>query len=155
MTMQVTLEIAKYVHKLTEDELYNLIESMTFEQYRRYLSIKEMMAEMDEKDFADVVDEEEFTADRTWDYESYDAFAEAMTGVSLQRTEQVMQFYNTYVEPSKVQAGVTTIDGLLDSGADWYSNDYILSLNQRWQKKQCRSTMDQMEIFMLFPQCQC
>ena len=129
------LEIAKYVHKLTEDELYNLIESMTFEQYRRYLSIKEMMAEMDEKDFADVVDEEEFTADRTWDYESYDAFAEAMTGVSLQRTEQVMQFYNTYVEPSKVQAGVTTIDGLLDSGADWYSNDYILSLNPEMAKE--------------------
>ena len=129
------LEIAKYVHKLTEDELYSLIESMTFEQYRRYLSIKEMMAEMDEKDFADVVDEEEFTADRTWDYESYDAFAEAMTGVSLQRTEQVMQFYNTYVEPSKVQAGVTTIDGLLDSGADWYSNDYILSLNPEMAKE--------------------
>ena len=123
------LEIAKYVHKLTEDELYSLIESMTFEQYRRYLSIKEMMAEMDEKDFTDVIDEEEFTADRTWDYESYDAFAEAMTGVSLQRTEQVMQFYNTYVDPSKVQAGVTTIDGLLDSNADWYSNEYILSLN--------------------------
>ena len=36
------LEIAKYVHKLTEDELYSLIESMTFEQYRRYLSIKEI-----------------------------------------------------------------------------------------------------------------
>ncbi len=53
------LEIAKYVHKLTEDELYSLIESMTFEQYRRYLSIKEMMAEMDEKDFSDVIDEEE------------------------------------------------------------------------------------------------
>ena len=58
-------------------ELYSLIESMTFEQYRRYLSIKEMMAEMDEKDFSDVIDEEEFTADRTWDYESYDAFAES------------------------------------------------------------------------------
>ena len=129
------LEIAKYVHKLTEDELYDLIESMTFEQYRRYLSIKEMMAEMDEKDFSDVVDEEEFTADRTWDYESYDAFAEAMTGVSLQRTEQVMQFYNTYVEPSKVQAGVTTIDGLLDSNADWYSNDYILGLNPEMFKE--------------------
>ena len=123
------LEIAKYIHKLTEDELYDLIESMTFEQYRRYLSIKEMMAEMDEKDFSDVVDEEEFTADRTWDYESYDAFAESLTGVSLQRTEQTMQFYNTYVDPSKVQAGVTTIDGLLDSNADWYSNEYILSLN--------------------------
>lgn len=53
------LEIAKYVHKLTEDELYSLIESMTFEQYRRYLSIKEMMAEMDEKDFTDVIDEED------------------------------------------------------------------------------------------------
>lgn len=123
------LEIAKYVHKLTEDELYSLIESMTFEQYRRYLSIKEMMAEMDEKDFSDVIDEEEFTADRTWDYESYDAFAESLTGVDLQRTEQTMQFYNTYVDPSKVQAGVTTIDGLLDSNADWYSNEYILSLN--------------------------
>ena len=123
------LEIAKYVHKLTEDELYSLIESMTFEQYRRYLSIKEMMTEMDEKDFSDVIDEEEFTADRTWDYESYDAFAESLTGVSLQRTEQTMQFYNTYVDPSKVQAGVTTIDGLLDSNADWYSNEYILSLN--------------------------
>ena len=129
------LEIAKYVHKLTEDELYNLIESMTFEQYRRYLSIKEMMAEMDEKDFTDVIDEEEFTADRTWDYESYDAFAEAMTGVSLQRTEQVMQFYNTYVDPSKVQAGVTTIDSLLNSNADWYSNDYILGLNPEMFKE--------------------
>ena len=129
------LEIAKYVHKLTEDELYSLIESMTFEQYRRYLSIKEMMAEMDEKDFSDVIDEEEFTADRTWDYESYDAFAESLTGVSLQRTEQVMQFYNTYVDPSKVQAGVTTIDSLLDSGADWYSNDYILSLNPEMAKE--------------------
>ena len=53
------LEIAKYVHKLTEDELYSFIESMTFEQYRRYLSIKEMMAEMDEKDFTDVIDEED------------------------------------------------------------------------------------------------
>ncbi len=129
------LEIAKYVHKLTEDELYDLIESMTFEQYRRYLSIKEMMAEMDEKDFSDVVDEEEFTADRTWDYESYDAFAESLTGVSLQRTEQIMQFYNTYVDPSKVQAGVTTIDGLLDSNADWYSNDYILGLNPEMFKE--------------------
>ena len=129
------LEIAKYVHKLTEDELYSLIESMTFEQYRRYLSIKEMMAEMDEKDFTDVIDEEEFTADRTWDYESYDAFAESLTGVSLQHTEQVMQFYNTYVDPSKVQAGVTTIDGLLDSNADWYSNDYILGLNPEMFKE--------------------
>ena len=129
------LEIAKYVHKLTEDELYSLIESMTFEQYRRYLSIKEMMAEMDEKDFSDVIDEEEFTADRTWDYESYDAFAESLTGVSLQRTEQTMQFYNTYVDPSKVQAGVTTIDGLLDSNADWYSNDYILGLNPEMFKE--------------------
>ena len=129
------LEIAKYVHKLTEDELYDLIESMTFEQYRRYLSIKEMMAEMDEKDFSDVVDEEEFTADRTWDYESYDAFAESLTGVSLQRTEQTMQFYNTYVDPSNVQAGVTTIDGLLDSNADWYSNDYILGLNPEMFKE--------------------
>ena len=129
------LEIAKYVHKLTEYELYNLIESMTFEQYRRYLSIKEMMAEMDEKDFSDVVDEEEFTADRTWDYESYDAFAESLTGVSLQRTEQTMQFYNTYVDPSNVQAGVTTIDGLLDSNADWYSNDYILGLNPEMFKE--------------------
>ena len=129
------LEIAKYVHKLTEDELYSLIESMTFEQYRRYLSIKEMMAEMDEKDFSDVIDEEEFTADRTWDYESYDAFAESLTGVDLQRTEQTMQFYNTYVDPSNVQAGVTTIDGLLDSNADWYSNDYILSLNPEMFKE--------------------
>ena len=129
------LEIAKYVHKLTEDELYSLIESMTFEQYRRYLSIKEMMAEMDEKDFSDVIDEEEFTADRTWDYESYDAFAESLTGVDLQRTEQTMQFYNTYVDPSNVQAGVTTIDGLLDSNADWYSNDYILGLNPEMFKE--------------------
>ena len=67
------LEIAKYVHKLSEEELADFVESMTFEQYRRYISIKEMMAEMDEKDFADVVDEEEFTADHTWDYASYDA----------------------------------------------------------------------------------
>ena len=108
---------------------------MTFEQYRRYLSIKEMMAEMDEKDFSDVVDEEEFTADRTWDYESYDAFAESLAGVDLQRTEQTMQFYNTYVDPSNVQAGVTTIDGLLDSNADWYSNDYILGLNPEMFKE--------------------
>lgn len=129
------MDIAKYIHKMTEEELEEFVSSMTFEQYRRYLSIKEMMAEMDEKDFSDVIDEEEFTADRTWDYESYDAFAESLTGVSLQRTEQVMQFYNTYVDPSKVQAGVTTIDSLLDSGADWYSNDYILSLNPEMAKE--------------------
>lgn len=129
------LDVAKYIHKLSEEELTDFVESMTFEQYRRYLSIREMMAEMDEKDFADVIDEEEFTADRTWDYESYDAFAESLTGVSLQRTEQTMQFYNTYVDPSKVQAGVTTIDGLLDSNADWYSNDYILSLNPEMFKE--------------------
>ena len=129
------LDVAKYIHKLSEDELADFTESMTFEQYRRYLSIKEMMAEMDEKDFSDVIDEKEFTADRTWDYESYDAFAESLTGVSLQRTEQTMQFYNTYVDPSKVQAGVTTIDGLLDSNADWYSNDYILGLNPEMFKE--------------------
>ena len=129
------LDVAKYIHKLSEEELTDFVESMTFEQYRRYLSIREMMAEMDEKDFADVIDEEEFTADRTWDYESYDAFAESLTGVSLQRTEQTMQFYNTYVDPSKVQAGVTTIDGLLDSNTDWYSNDYILSLNPEMFKE--------------------
>lgn len=123
------LDVAKYIHKLSEDELVDFVESMTFEQYRRYLSIREMMAEMDEKDFVDVIDNEEFTADRTWNYESYDAFAEAMTGVSLQRTEQTMQFYNTYVDAARVQTGVTTIDSLLDSNADWYSNDYILSLN--------------------------
>ena len=129
------LEIAKYVHKLSEEELADFVESMTFEQYRRYISIKEMMAEMDEKDFSDVIDEEEFDADRTWEYASYDAFVEALTGVSLQRTEQTMQFYNTYVDPSKVQAGVTTIDGLLDSNADWYSNDYILGLNPEMFKE--------------------
>lgn len=129
------LDVAKYIHKLSEEELTNFVESMTFEQYRRYLSIREMMAEMDEKDFADVIDEEEFTADRIWNYESYDAFAESLTGVSLQRTEQTMQFYNTYVDPYKVQAGVTTIDGLLDSNVDWYSNDYILSLNPEMFKE--------------------
>lgn len=129
------LDVAKYIHKLSEEELTDFVESMTFEQYRRYLSIREMMAEMDEKDFVDVIDDEEFTADRTWDCASYDAFAEAMTGVSLQRTEQTMQFYNTYVDPSKVQAGVTTIDGLLDSNADWYSNDYILGLNPEMFKE--------------------
>ena len=129
------LDVAKYIHKLSEEELADFTESMTFEQYRRYLSIREMMAEMDEKDFSDVIDDEEFTADRTWDYASYDAFAESLTGVSLQRTEQTMQFYNTYVDPSKVQAGVTTIDGLLDSNADWYSNDYILSLNPEMFKE--------------------
>lgn len=129
------LDVAKYIHKLSEEELTDFVESMTFEQYRRYLSIREMMAEMDEKDFSDVIDDEKFTADRTWDYASYDAFAESLTGVSLQRTEQTMQFYNTYVDPSKVQASVTTIDGLLDSNADWYSNDYILSLNPEMFKE--------------------
>ena len=129
------LDVAKYIHKLSEEELTDFVESMTFEQYRRYLSIREMMAEMDEKDFSDVIDDEEFTADRTWDYASYDAFAESLTGISLQRTEQTMQFYNTYVDSSKVQAGVTTIDGLLDSNADWYSNDYILGLNPEMFKE--------------------
>ena len=129
------LDVAKYIHKLSEEELTDFVESMTFEQYRRYLSIREIMAEMDEKDFSDVIDDEEFTADRTWDYASYDAFAESLTGISLQRTEQTMQFYNTYVDSSKVQAGVTTIDGLLDSNADWYSNDYILGLNPEMFKE--------------------
>ncbi len=129
------LDVAKYIHKLSEEELTDFVESMTFEQYRRYLSIREMMAEMDEKDFVGVIDDEEFTADRTWDYESYDAFAESLTGVSLQRTEQTMQFYNTYVDAAQVQTGVTTIDSLLDSNADWYSNDYILSLNPEMFKE--------------------
>ena len=123
------LDIAKYLYKLSEDELIDLIESMTFDQYRRYLSIREMMAEMTEKDFSDVIDEEDFTIDRSWDYENYDVFAETLTGVSLQRTEQVMQFYNTYVDPSQIQTGVSTIDSLLNSNMDWYSNDYILKLN--------------------------
>ena len=129
------LDIAKYIHKLSEEELTDFVESMTFDQYRRYLSIREMMAEMDEKDFSDVIDEEAFDADRVWDYDSYDAFAESMTGVSLQRTEQTMQFYNTYVDAAQVQTGVTTIDSLLDSNADWYSNDYILSLNPEMFKE--------------------
>ena len=129
------LDACRYLQKLSEEDLIAFVEAMTYEQYRRYLSIKEMMAEMDEKDFSDVIDEEEFTADRTWDYESYDAFAESLTGVSLQRTEQVMQFYNTYVDPSNVQAGVTTIDSLLNSNTDWYSNDYILSLNPEMFKE--------------------
>lgn len=129
------LDAAKYIHRLSEDERIDFVESMTFEQYRRYLSIKEMMAEMDEKDFTDAIDEEAFDADRVWDYDSYDAFAESMTGVSLQRTEQTMQFYNTYVDAAQVQAGVTTIDSLLDSNADWYSDDYILSLNPEMFKE--------------------
>ena len=129
------LDACRYLQKLSEEDLIAFVEAMTYEQYCRYLSIKEMMAEMDEKDFSDVIDEEEFTADRTWDYESYDAFVESLTGVDLQRTEQTMQFYNTYVDPSKVQAGVTTIDGLLDSNADWYSNDYILGLNPEMFKE--------------------
>lgn len=41
------LDVAKYIHKLSEEELADFVESMTFEQYRRYISIKEMMAEMD------------------------------------------------------------------------------------------------------------
>jgi hypothetical protein len=129
------LDACRYLQKLSEEDLIAFVEAMTYEQYCRYLSIKEMMAEMDEKDFSDVIDEEEFTADRTWDYESYDAFAESLTGVDLQRTEQTMQFYNTYVDPSKVQAGVTTIDSLLNSNADWYSNDYILGLNPEMFKE--------------------
>ncbi len=129
------LDVAKYIYKLAEDDLIDFVENMTFDQYRRYLSIKEMMADMDEKDFSNVIDEEEFDSDRTWDYESYDAFAELLTGVSLQRTEQTMQFYNTYVDSSQVRTGVTTIDGLLDSNADWYSNDYILGLDPEMFKE--------------------
>lgn len=129
------LDAAKWIRSLEDDEFYDVLYSMTFEQYRRYLSIREMIEEIEEKDFSDVIDEEAFTPDRSWDYESYDAFAEALTGVSLQRTEQTMQFYNTYVDPSQVQAGVTTIDSLLDSNTDWYSEDYLLSLNPQMFKE--------------------
>lgn len=129
------LEVCEYLHGLSEIELAEFVETMTSEQYLRYLSIKEMMEEMNEKDFHDVVDETDFTADRVWDFASYDAFAEAVTGVSLQRTDQTMQFYNTYVDPSQVQTGVTTIDGLLNSNADWYSNEYILGLNPQMCKE--------------------
>lgn len=129
------LEVYEYLYGLSEEELAEFIESMTSEQYLRYLSIKEMMKEMNEKEFSDVMDETDFTADRVWEYASYDAFAEALTGISLQRTDQTVQFYNTYVDPSQVQAGITTIDGLLNSNTDWYSNDYILSLNPEMFKE--------------------
>lgn len=128
-------EVCEYLYGLSEEKLAELVEAMTSEQYLRYLSIKEMMEEMNEKEFSDVIDETNFTADRVWDYASYDAFAEALTGISLQRTDQIVQFYNTYVDPSQVQAGVTTIDGLLNSNTDWYSNDYILGLNPEMFKE--------------------
>ena len=41
------LDVAKYIHKLSEEELTDFVESMTFEQYRIYLSIREMIAEID------------------------------------------------------------------------------------------------------------
>ena len=49
------LDVAKYIHKLSEEELTDFVESMTFEQYRRYLSIREMMAEMDEKELLVII----------------------------------------------------------------------------------------------------
>ena len=129
------LEIARHIHRLSDEKLTAFVSAMTFEQYRRYLSIRKMMETMEEKDFDDVIDVPDFTPDRTFAYDSYDAFAEAVTGVSLTRTDKTTQFYNTYVDPSAVQQGVTTIDSLLDSNTDWYGNDYILGLNPTLSKE--------------------
>ena len=129
------LEIARHIHRLSDEKRSAFVSAMTFDQYRRYLSIRKMMETMEEKDFDDVIDVPEFTPDRTFNYDSYDAFAEAASGVSLTRTDKTTQFYNTYVDPSVVQQSITTVDSLLDSNEDWYGNDYILGLNPTLSKE--------------------
>ena len=69
-----------------------------------------------------------FTPDITFPNASYDAFASEHVGLALSRTEQQIQFFNTFVDQA-VLSGGTTIDSLFGADNEGYSAEYLLSLN--------------------------
>ena len=63
-----------------------------------------------------------------WPYDSYEEYAEKMVGMELYKTENKVQFYNTFVDQKKLTEE-TTIDSLFDSNQEGYSTELLLSLN--------------------------
>ena len=89
----------------------------------------EESAEESEAEAETVTDEAVvFTPDLTFGYASYDAFASEKAGLDLTRTEQQIQFFNTWVDQAFVSAGAT-IDSLFGADNENYSAEYLLSLN--------------------------
>ena len=64
----------------------------------------------------------------SWTHDSYEAYAEKQVGMELYKTENKVQFYNTFVDQSKLTKE-TTIDTLFDSAQEGYSTELLLSLN--------------------------
>lgn len=72
--------------------------------------------------------EDDFIPDLRWNYASYEEYAEAMTGMKLDKTDNKVQLYNTFVDQAKL-SGETTIDTLFDSAQEGYSSEMLLTLN--------------------------
>ena len=89
----------------------------------------EESAEESETEAETVTDETVvFTPDLAFGYASYDAFASERAGAALTRTEQQIQFFNTFVDQGVLSAGAT-IDSLFGANNENYSAEYLLSLN--------------------------
>ena len=67
-------------------------------------------------------------SDVAWNYVSYQSYAEKMTGMKLYKTDNTVQFYNTFIDSSRLSKE-TTIDTLFDSSQKGYSTELLLSLN--------------------------
>ena len=67
-------------------------------------------------------------SDVAWNYVSYQSYAEKMTGMTLYKTDNTVQFYNTFIDEAKLTKE-TTIDTLFDSSQEGYSTELLLSLN--------------------------
>ena len=46
--------------------------------------------------------EDDFIPDLCWNYASYEGYAEAMTGMKLDKTDNKVQLYNTFVDQAKL-----------------------------------------------------
>ncbi len=68
------------------------------------------------------------SSDVAWNHVSYQAYAEKMTGMTLYKTDNTVQFYNTFIDNGRLSKE-TTIDSLFDSSQEGYSTELLLSLN--------------------------
>ncbi len=71
---------------------------------------------------------DEPVSETAWQDKSFEAYAERMAGMELQKTDNTVQFYNTFVDQKKLTEE-TTIDSLFDSSQEGYSSEFLLSLN--------------------------
>jgi TolB-like protein len=78
--------------------------------------------------FAAEEDSGERLSDVVWNDVSYDAYAERMAGMKLYKTDNTVQFYNTFIDESRLTES-TTIDSLFDSSQEGYSTELLMSLN--------------------------